>query len=235
MAASAVMRSPAAGGSRATGPAGRTKTLRTTNVLMRNGDESTLHGRLTSRRVALGLDQADIAERMGVARAAYSQYETGKVVPSLEKIEKVAKALETTPQWVAFGGMNHEIPIVEYVSSTRSWTRTDRTWPMPASWLKSKLPKIDPQHLEAFEATEDSDSGMVKAGDVVIVVRDLKPSHRTDEEYLFSMDGECRTDNIRKVDGGWLVGNAEGGRKPAVVNSRAIRIHGRVALFVGTA
>ncbi|AXQ69234.1 transcriptional regulator [Caulobacter phage CcrBL9] len=204
-----------------------------TNVWMRNGDESTIPGRLTSRRVQLGMDQIDVANKMGVARAAYSQYETGKVTPTLDKIIKAAEALETTPQWIAFGGMNHEIPILTYNSSNRTWVSTDQTWPVPASWIKDRLSNVDPHKLDAYEATTSSPSAMVQAGDVVLVDREEKPGTRLYQEFVFAMDGECLTDNLRKTDGGYLVGLAEEGKQPVLVNTRAIRILGKVVAVFG--
>ncbi|UTU07885.1 putative HTH DNA binding protein [Caulobacter phage C1] len=233
--ASAVKAPTTSAGSRASAQKARGKTSRTTNVWMRNGDESSVHGRLTSRRVQLGLDQIDIANRMGVARAAYSQYETGKVVPSLEKIEKAAEALETTPQWIAFGGSNHEIKIMSYVTGSRTWVDTGETWPIPASWLKSKFPNLNPHSLDAFEATTDSPSAMVQKGDILIVARDQKPNNKLYQEFVFSMNGECHTDNVRKVEGGFLIGSGDEGNPPVQVSHHAIRILGQVVTIVAAA
>lgn len=49
------------------------------------------------RRQALGLTQADVAERLGVARPVYTQIESGRTTPGLDTVERVASALGTTP------------------------------------------------------------------------------------------------------------------------------------------
>jgi transcriptional regulator with XRE-family HTH domain len=50
-------------------------------------------GRLvTDRRRQLGLTQAELAERIGTTQAAISKIETGRTLPGLELLERVAEA-----------------------------------------------------------------------------------------------------------------------------------------------
>lgn len=62
--------------------------------------DCTLHRMFTQnvlrRRKELGLTQSDVAERLGMSRPAYTQIETGSNCPSLDVVERVATALETT-------------------------------------------------------------------------------------------------------------------------------------------
>lgn len=49
--------------------------------------------RLRAAREAAGLTQAEVAERLGMKRGSYAQYETGRIVPSwilLDKMIEVA-------------------------------------------------------------------------------------------------------------------------------------------------
>jgi len=48
------------------------------------------------RRKELGLTQTQVAERMGVSSPGYNQIERGISCPSLDVVERVATALETT-------------------------------------------------------------------------------------------------------------------------------------------
>lgn len=63
--------------------------------------DSTLHRvfcqNVVRRRKELGLTQADVAERLDIARPVYTQIESGRHCPSLIILERVAIALETTP------------------------------------------------------------------------------------------------------------------------------------------
>lgn len=229
-ATAAISEARTASSPRAVSPKARRKSPRSTNMWLRNGDTSTIPGRLTTRRVELGLEQEEVAARMGVARAAYSQYETGKVTPTLEKIEKAAEALETSPQWIAFGGKNQELPVVAYVATTRTWASSGETWPIPYRWLAAQLPGVDLSKLDAVEVSNDS--AFVHAGDVVLVEREVRPTEKRDQEFIFSVDGHSMSDNVRRVEGGYEIG-VQGDETVRTVSARSIRFHGRVVAVLG--
>jgi transcriptional regulator with XRE-family HTH domain len=62
--------------------------------------DSTLHRvfiqNVVRRRDELGLTQGDMAERLNMSRPGYNQIERGVRCPSLDVVERVATALETT-------------------------------------------------------------------------------------------------------------------------------------------
>jgi transcriptional regulator with XRE-family HTH domain len=60
------------------------------------------------------LTQGQLAERVtfwnthkqewvALSRSAYCMYEAGDVVPDLHKVEQLAKVLDCSPAWLAFG------------------------------------------------------------------------------------------------------------------------------------
>lgn len=53
--------------------------------------------RVKSRRTILGMTQVDLAEKIGIHRPDLSDIENGKHSPTLETVEKVAKALGVPP------------------------------------------------------------------------------------------------------------------------------------------
>lgn len=53
--------------------------------------------KVKARRACLELTQAQVAEKMGVSQSAYAQIESGRNTPTLEIVERVAKALRVTP------------------------------------------------------------------------------------------------------------------------------------------
>ena len=55
------------------------------------------HEKIKKRRNELNLSQKNIADKIGVAKSTYSLYETGAREPDVEKIKKIAIALNTTP------------------------------------------------------------------------------------------------------------------------------------------
>jgi len=48
------------------------------------------------KRIELGMNQNDLATKIGITAAMVSMYESDKTTPSLETIKKIADALNTT-------------------------------------------------------------------------------------------------------------------------------------------
>ena len=75
-----------------------------------NQSHSTLEQRLAlnlaTRRKALGLTQAKLAEELGVDTETLSRFERGKHLPALRTLERLAELLQTTismliaPEWI---------------------------------------------------------------------------------------------------------------------------------------
>jgi transcriptional regulator with XRE-family HTH domain len=62
------------------------------------------HQRVKRRRQELGLNQQQLADRIGVEQSAVSHWETGKRVPvHLSQFDRIAKALECSTAWLLFG------------------------------------------------------------------------------------------------------------------------------------
>ena len=57
---------------------------------------SKLAERLREKRKKAGLTQKEVADQLGITRAAYTLYETDKCQPSLETITKIANLFETS-------------------------------------------------------------------------------------------------------------------------------------------
>lgn len=56
--------------------------------------------RLKQLRLEKGMTQEEIAEQLNTRRSTYGEYERGKIMPPIDKVESVAKILETTPQYL---------------------------------------------------------------------------------------------------------------------------------------
>lgn len=56
--------------------------------------------RLKKRRQELGKTQQQIADKLDILRASYGEYERGNNTPPIDKLEKLAEALKTTPQYL---------------------------------------------------------------------------------------------------------------------------------------
>lgn len=52
--------------------------------------------RIRQRRVGGKLNQKQAAQRVGISHRQYQRYETGKASPSVEMLDRIARALGTT-------------------------------------------------------------------------------------------------------------------------------------------
>lgn len=63
----------------------------------------TVGERIKAARIAAGFTQAQLAKRLGIAYQNIGQWESGKRVPGLDSIFKIATALHVHPCKLAFG------------------------------------------------------------------------------------------------------------------------------------
>ena len=59
-----------------------------------------LSRRLTVARKLKRMSQADVAKEVGITQAAYSTYETGKVLPTLLTLYALSEVLEANIAWL---------------------------------------------------------------------------------------------------------------------------------------
>jgi transcriptional regulator with XRE-family HTH domain len=64
--------------------------------LIRVKDEKTFGQRLRETRVRAGMSQSDLEEISGIPKARLSRYENGHVAPSIQTLERLAKALSVS-------------------------------------------------------------------------------------------------------------------------------------------
>lgn len=64
---------------------------------------TTLHERIRAQRKLAGLTQVELAKTVGVARVSLTQWENGDTSPKGENLLKLAKALNTSPDWLVTG------------------------------------------------------------------------------------------------------------------------------------
>ena len=57
---------------------------------------------MKARRLELGLTQAQLAKAVGVQQPVIAQMESGRNVPLLTVVEKIAKGLDITPEALLF-------------------------------------------------------------------------------------------------------------------------------------
>lgn len=76
-------------------------------------DETTIGGRLRSAREAAGISQADIARKLGISRAAISQWEANDTNPDIGRFGAIADAYGVAVDWLVTGLASRALPAAE--------------------------------------------------------------------------------------------------------------------------
>lgn len=74
--------------------------------------------RLRRLRIERRKTQGDMAEVLNIQRTTYGEYERGKITPPIDKLETIARILDTTPQYLI------------------GWDDTDNANRLAEKWLK---------------------------------------------------------------------------------------------------
>lgn len=170
-------------------------------------------GRLKHRRLMLGLKQEDVAERSNgaFARVAYTNYENGEVVPGPEKIFALAEALETTAKWLYFGDEGDligNVVIHQFCflgsASKGKWQDAGKTWGLNRDWVAKTFPDTDLDQV-VCAVIDNSNTGIISNGEVILVDRDVKPNLNDWDDYVYSAAGSIHVGGMLRVNGGFMV------------------------------
>ena len=122
--------------------------------------------RLKALREAKNLSQDDIEKRTGLLRCYVSRVENGHTVPSLETLEKFARALELPLYHLMFDGDKPPAPRKSIKNSTEDPLESSRSGALLMRKLLPLLAKMDQEdrNLILFLAGRVSKQGGMKAG-----------------------------------------------------------------------
>jgi len=99
--------------------------------------------RLKTLREAKDLSQGDIEERTGLPRCYVSRVENGHTVPSVETLEKFARALELPLYHLMFDGDKQPAPPKSMKGSTENSLESSRSGSMLMRKMVGSLAKMD--------------------------------------------------------------------------------------------
>ncbi|UTC28338.1 putative HTH domain DNA-binding protein [Brevundimonas phage vB_BpoS-Gurke] len=159
---------------------------------------TTLGDRLVARRLELNLSQDDVSSQVTfynknggtwktLSRSGYCMYETGDVVPDLEKIKSLATALKCTPEWLTFGiGSRGTIEEVALKKAARGVSfQTVGTWSLDEAWMEDRF-AVPGSDMVLIMVDDFSDRA--KPGDMVFVAKDQMPTASA-AAFAFARDG----------------------------------------------
>lgn len=173
-------------------------------------DPQSLKERLIYRRQQLDLSQGEVAEQIRfwnnkqketktLSRSAYCMYESGEVVPDLNKIGLLSKVLKCAPEWLAFGlgesstVNDNLVDLVEYNATSLDF-ETTKAWPLDDEWVQTRF---DAEPAELALAIVNDFSPSLKPGDVAVVRRGVEPN-ATGAEFIFVQDDEMKIAHITR-------------------------------------
>jgi transcriptional regulator with XRE-family HTH domain len=105
--------------------------------------------RIAARRIALGLSQVDVAERLGMASPeSLSRYERGEREPRCSTLARLAEALATTPGALMEDPRPHaapEGPLVTAEAGTVVWSARPSSLAHDAARMVEDLERSSPE------------------------------------------------------------------------------------------
>ena len=152
----------------------------------------TFNNLIKQRRIALGLNQKEVADFVGVSEATVSRWESGEISNTRrDRIARLAKILQVPPsdliseasgavvplapseQTVTFGVLGEIAAGYDLEAVQESDDFTGETIEIPLSWLKGR-PKTD---YFVLRVTGDSMYPTYQDGDLVLVLRQATMNH----------------------------------------------------------
>ncbi|MBL4871588.1 MAG: helix-turn-helix transcriptional regulator [Robiginitomaculum sp.] len=150
-----------------------------------DSDKPAFGDRVKEKRIEMDMTQEDLAKKLGVSRPTVAQWERNANPTDLPTISAVAKHLNTTAEYLAFGVRNEKIVyrtpeednmsiIKELAFSGPDESTTLKKWAMPTDWIKDKL-RTNPEGLCVIESPTTVDK--ISEGDKVLCdTNDRRPS-----------------------------------------------------------
>lgn len=128
------------------------------------GELRSLGARLRALRLAKGLSQIELARAVGRHQTAIGPYERDEYTPPLEIIERFARVLDTTPEYLSFG------------RTTRRAEITVAGRIQPGGEIDAAAAAATPRALRAdaalgYQVEDDSMAPVYRPGQIVLVAR----------------------------------------------------------------
>ncbi len=95
------------------------------NVTLHAGDVVEIGDRIKQRREALGITQDQLADALGIAREAVSQWETGETKPRYKRLRPLADVLKCSVNHLT-GGTDNAMPEDRLLRKYRALSDADR-------------------------------------------------------------------------------------------------------------
>ena len=137
--------------------------------------------RVKNLRESLGLTQQQAAEKAGLSQGNYATIELGKRRHP-QNIDKLAKALNTTPQYLLFGenevmAKRHKIPLIDSVSAGK-WMSVNEIDEYPMIYIDEEVPEGSfAMKVEGFSMYNPQHPKSIEDGSIIIACSNKEPNN----------------------------------------------------------
>jgi transcriptional regulator with XRE-family HTH domain len=154
-------------------------------------DTSTMGGRIEWARLRKGLRQEDLAQKLGKSRITVGAYESNQITPPITVVEAVAKVLETSPSYLAYG--EQTVPVygkteIDVVAGPEMRIGTNGAAPISGFALSRDLVESfgvdDPKKFAAYVLNHDAPEFGLRSGDRMFVNQAVDSPKRHHDLYL---------------------------------------------------
>ncbi len=125
---------------------------------------STFGRRLRALRVTLGLSQVELSRRIGRHQTAIGPYERDEYEPPRDVVEKLARALETSPEYLYFGRSPSQITLPVQGQIARAGLLE------PFGDATAELVQLRDQQLVGYRVRDDSMAPVFRPGQLALAL-----------------------------------------------------------------
>lgn len=164
-----------------------------------NLDLTTFRGRLAHARLQADLTQDKLGQVLGYSRQAISNYEEGKSMPSIERIQALAERIGVSASYLAFGESivsgkviktGHADPmtnVVQYIWSNGRFVKSSSII-LPKDYATNLAQDAGRANLGAYRIDFDADHFGIRKGDRVFVNKKAEKLSNAYRKWLVVID-----------------------------------------------
>jgi len=221
--------------------------------------KKTIGGRIAEARTAAGLNQSQLAAKIGVTPQSIQHWENDRTAPRGNRIEELAKTLEVTPEWLTFGSSTApegasgeiihsyevssyaaQIPLLDIELAAGAGTYANMEVATEHVTVGKEIfvqHGIAEEQVVAVRVKGESMSPRLHDGDTILV--DTSDKIPKDQQvYAIAVEEDLKVKRlVRRMDGNWLIRSdnrdfADYDEVISPVNFQNLRVIGRVFMIM---
>lgn len=152
-------------------------------------DLSSLGGRISFARLRQRLTQAEVATSLGKSRATIVQYEQNNILPPIDVVEDIAKKLQVSPSFLAYGeatvpGLSKSLEMTTFAENR---VGKDGSYVSGAYAFNIETVNefgVEPGNFEAYVLNHDAPQFDLRSGDRLFIDNSVNAPTNDRDTYL---------------------------------------------------